>query len=235
MGFFSNVLETAGSLETTAGAADTGNELLNAGAGAAAIGDGLGGMKALGGMGGLGMGLAGIGLGKSIHSIATEGANGENMSDGFFGLAGLTAGASTLAGGAAATVAAPLLTSLGVGGAIGNAGNKYAKEKGYAGKGADGENRTYSEMAADWGIAAKKAGGKGLLGDVLGVGATAGGSLVGGALSIGSFGMMGADALMAPLPGIGLDDGRPTEADAVTNFSDRMQQHHARLSLQYQK
>jgi len=215
------MLEALGTLDTAVGTVGAFADVASTG-GVVSTG---GGATAPGLMGGLGLALSGYGLGESIHDISKNGATGENVSNGFFSAVGLGSGVASLAGGTAAAFAAPLLTSLATGGVMGNAGSSYAKRKGYAGKGADGENRNYSEMAADWGVAAKEYGGDGLFGDVLGVGATFGGSLygtVGSMLNMPSIGIDAVtDLVTGPSPIQQVDDYiRPTTGDMVKNFGN---------------
>lgn len=162
------VVDKASDLENMVGTGGALHEVATTGAG------GAGGV-----MGGIGLGLSGYGLAKSIHSIATDGANGENVPDTLFNGAGLAAGITGFAGGAATAVASPLLTMFAAGGALGGAGNNHARKNGLAGKNDFGNNRNWSEMAADWGRSAKELGGDGLIGDALGIAGTYYGSLAG--------------------------------------------------------
>ena len=164
-----STLDRLGLVDTTVGTIGAVNDVAKAGAGGTGLGI----------PGGFGLALSGYGFKDSIDDISANGANGENVSNAVFSGTGVASGIASFGGGVAAGVAAPLLTSFAAGGAIGNAGNAYAKRKGYAGKGADGENRNYSEMASDWGVAAKEWGGDGMFGDALGLGATFAGSLYG--------------------------------------------------------
>lgn len=178
------ILNDAGGLETKVGTVGAFRDAATTGVG------GAGGV-----MGGIGLGLSGYGLAKNIHNIATEGANEENVPDTLFNATGVGSGIAGLVGGTATTVAAPLLTAFAAGGAIGGAGNNYAKKKGLAGKNDEGKNRSWSEMAADWGRSAQEFGGDGLIGDALGVAGTYYGSLAGAAGALLSTPAMAIDAV----------------------------------------
>ncbi len=169
-----SMMETLGLVDTTVGTMGAVNDVVSTGAGGTGLGV----------MGGLGLALSGHGFKESIDDMSKNGATGENVSNAVFSGTGVASGIASFGGGVAAAGAAPVLTSFAAGGAIGNAGNAYAKRKGYAGKGADGENRNYSEMAADWGVSAKEWGGDGRFGDAMGLGATFLGSLYGTAGSM---------------------------------------------------
>jgi hypothetical protein len=137
---------------------------------------GLPGSKPLGHVGGA---LSALGLANDVHDMTQNGLNvnnGLSATSNALGLGSWAAGTFGAAGGTAATTAAPLMAAGAAGLTLGTAGNEYAKELGWAGKGSDGKNRSWSDMAGDWGAAGYEKGGH-----WLGIPALAGGILVGGA------------------------------------------------------
>lgn len=157
------------------------------------------GSTALGHAGGA---VSALGLVDNIYDMSQNGLNATNgLSAASNALNVGSWGAATFgaAGGAASTVAAPLMAAGAAGISLGMASNDWIADKGILGKDeATGKGRSWSDMAADWGTAADDAVGGGALGTAAGIAATLGGSIVGTAGTI----------LTAPLViGEGIVDG----------------------------
>jgi hypothetical protein len=152
----------------------------------------LGPLGALLGGWGLMQDSADLSAGGGVDSGLSAAANGAGLGSYVLGKAAGTAGATALAGagggaatmggiaaagpGAIAAAGGGVLAAGAAGLAVGMAGQSFTKEHGLIGQNADGTNRDWSDMAADWGVAAD-----GVCGPVCGGLATAAGSVVGAA------------------------------------------------------
>jgi hypothetical protein len=121
-----------------------------------AAGYGLPGSGALGHVGGA---LAAFGFGMDIANIVENGLTGDNMTSALtngLGAGSWMAGTAGVAGGAASTVAAPLMAAGAGGLTVGSYGNGVVEKLGWLGKSGEvdknGEqkNRNWSDLAADW-------------------------------------------------------------------------------------
>ena len=156
------------------------------------------GLPGSGAMSYVGGALSALGLVDNSVDIYRNGANAANVTSAASN--GLNVGASVAGilgapGGAAAGVVAPALGAAALGLTIGSEGNSIAKEKGWLGQNESGENRNWSDMAADWGRSTNEAitnyTGSPKLGYVAGMGNTLGGSIlgVGGAVASSVYGL----------------------------------------------
>jgi hypothetical protein len=122
-------------------------------------------------MGPIGGALAGLGLANDITDMTERGINSEN---------GLNAVGNALSLASLIPGPAGALSAAASGGlAIGSASNDFVSDRGWLGQNVDGSNRSWSDMAADWGTSAEEAVGGGGLGTAAGLAATGVGSLVG--------------------------------------------------------
>lgn len=155
------------------------------------FGEGLPGGNILGHVGGA---LSMLGVVDNAVDMAQHGVD-ERNSVGMLG-SGLGA-ASYLASVAPSLVAAefgPVGAAGAAGVALGSQSNDFIADTGLLGKNVDGEtNRSWSDMASDWGMAADEAAGGGALGTAAGLAATTAGSLVGTAGTVASSGLVAAD------------------------------------------
>lgn len=173
---------------------------------------GLPGSKMLGHVGGA---ISALGLADNIYDMSQNGlnvGNGMNAASNALNVGSWGAATFGAAGGAASTVAAPLMAAGAAGLSLGMASNDFIADMGWlGGHGSDPnkKGRSWSEMAGDWGAAADDWAGGGALGTAAGIGATLAGSVVGTAGTIAS----------APLViGRGLWNGVTSLTDALFSW-----------------
>jgi hypothetical protein len=183
---------------TTAGGLDAATRASQAGGTTApfhqhtyAFGEGLPGGNFLGHLGGA---LSVLGVVDNAVDIAQHGIN-ENNSVGMLGSGlGAASYAATLAPGLVAAEFGPVGAAGAAGVALGTQSNEFIADTGLLGKNVDGKtNRSWSDMASDWGMAADEAAGGGALGTAAGLAATTAGSVVGTAGTVASSGLVAAD------------------------------------------
>lgn len=130
--------------------------------------------------------LSALGLADNVYDMAENGANANNVTNAASNVLNVASSGAAIfgaEGGAAATTLGPLAAAGALGLTIGSVGNASAKRRGWAGQNDEGENRSWSELAADWG-SYTRAGVTGVTGNETmgflgGLGGTLGGSIVG--------------------------------------------------------
>lgn len=150
----------------------------------AASTSGLPGSKVLGHAGGA---LSAIGLLDNVYDMTQNGVdanNGMNAASNALNVGSWGAATFGAAGGAASTVAAPLMAAGAAGLSLGMASNSYMSEKGWLGNNENGTGRSWSDMAGDWGTSWDEAAGGGALGTAAGIAGVLAGSVVGTAGTI---------------------------------------------------